>query len=93
MIQVLLLTIALSAASACRDRDSIVEELESVHNEVQVGYGVDYTNQLVELFASPQGTWTLIVNVSPYRACLIGSGTGWHNNNNNKKSNKGDPRA
>jgi hypothetical protein len=64
--------------TSCRPHDEAVAWLKSEHHEVRVGYG--YRPQLqrvVELFVSPDGTWTILSTSNQGRACVRAYGTGW----------------
>ncbi len=60
----------------CGDREGIVKQLAERYGERPVWRGLDYRGQLVELFASKSGTWTIIVTVPGMPSCLVAGGEG-----------------
>lgn len=70
---------AASAAPQCGAREAVLDRLSSKYDEHPVSIGVTATGSLLEVLASPEGTWTIIVTVPGGPTCLVSSGEGWHN--------------
>ena len=70
---------AASPAPQCGAREAVLDRLSSKYDEHPVSIGVTATGSLLEVLASPEGTWTIIVTVPGGPTCLVSSGEGWHN--------------
>lgn len=70
---------AQSAAPQCGARAAVLDRLSAKYDEEPVSIGVTATGSLLEVLASPEGTWTIIVTVPNGPTCLVSSGDGWHN--------------
>ena len=66
------------AQAPCERRAKIVNVLLQQFEETQVGSGITPNGQLLELFASPKGTWTLLLSHPSGRSCMIATGEDWH---------------
>jgi hypothetical protein len=75
----ILLTIESAAAQSkvCSKRDDIVARLESGYKEFSTAMGMSTNGELVELFVSEKGTWTLILSNPNGTSCLIAAGENW----------------
>ena len=76
----LMLTAALPAAAQapqCAARKAVLERLSSSYHEEPVSIGVTATGSLLEVLASPEGSWTIIITVPGGPTCLVSSGEGW----------------
>jgi hypothetical protein len=81
---ILAVTLALVATRsearvACNTRDQVVKALGEQFDEVPVANGVTQGGQLMEVFASTQGTWTLILSLPTGQSCLVANGDEWDN--------------
>jgi hypothetical protein len=63
----------------CAARAAILERLSVSFAEKPVSIGVTSTGSLLEVLASAEGTWTIIVTLPGGPTCLVSSGEGWHN--------------
>ncbi|MEQ9607573.1 MAG: hypothetical protein RLN99_07890, partial [Kiloniellaceae bacterium] len=70
---------AAQAASQCGAREAVLDRLSSKYDEEPVSIGVTATGSLLEVLASPEGTWTIIITIPNGPTCLVSSGDGWHN--------------
>ncbi len=68
-----------AAVSQCAAREAVLDRLSSKYGEHPVSIGVTATGSLLEVLASPSGSWTIIVTVPGGPTCLVSSGDGWHN--------------
>jgi len=70
---------AAAQAPQCGAREALLDRLSSKYEEEPVGIGVTATGSLLEVLASPSGTWTIIVTVPGGPTCLVSAGEGWRN--------------
>ncbi len=70
---------AAAQATQCGARDALIDRLAVKYDEEPISIGVTATGSLLEVLASPTGTWTIIVTVPGGPTCLVSSGDGWHN--------------
>lgn len=61
----------------CAARDAVLERLSSTYHEEPVSLGITATGSLLEVLASPEGSWTIIITVPGGPTCLVSSGEGW----------------
>jgi hypothetical protein len=62
----------------CGDWKEITDHLEKEFGEVPVGAGVDSSGRMMlEVYASPTGSWTVIVTVAGGNSCIRATGEGW----------------
>jgi hypothetical protein len=66
-----------SAQAPCGPREEIVKALGETFKEAPIGMGVTQPGQVLELFASPSGTWTMVVTTPNGTSCLIAAGENW----------------
>ena len=66
-----------AAQTACGDHNQITDRLATNYSESRVGYGLDGDGRMVELFASGQGSWTILVTFPDGRTCLMAAGEDW----------------
>lgn len=64
-------------AAACLAREDIGERLADDHGERLRAAGLASNGELLEVFASPGGTWTLVLTDASGRSCVVASGEGW----------------
>lgn len=68
---------AAAQAPQCAERTAVLERLADSYHEEPVSIGVTATGSLLEVLASPEGTWTIIITVPNGPTCLVSSGEGW----------------
>ena len=61
----------------CGPRDQIVKALGENFKETPVGMGVTEPGQLIELFASSSGSWTMVATTPNGTSCLVAAGESW----------------
>lgn len=61
----------------CAAREAVLERLSAQYEEEPVSIGVTATGSLLEVLASPEGSWTIIITVPGGPTCLVSSGEGW----------------
>lgn len=65
-------------APSCADWKEITEHLEKEYGEVAVGAGIDISGtRMLEVYASPSGSFTVLVTIAGGDTCLVASGQGW----------------
>lgn len=63
----------------CAPRIKVLSNLAERYAEQPVSMGVTATGGLLEVLASPNGTWTVLITVPGGPTCLVAHGDGWHN--------------
>ena len=51
--------------------------LTTKYSESRLGIGLDFSGNVLELFASPQGSWSILVTFPDGRTCMVSSGEDW----------------
>jgi len=67
------------AAGACASHGVIVKALADKYQESAKALGIAGQVNLVEIFSSKAGTWTILVTTPDGSACIIAAGTEWVN--------------
>lgn len=65
------------AAMRCGPRDDVLKMLHERYDETRRGVGISGPTQVLEVFASIEGTWTVTVTDPNGRTCLVASGRSW----------------
>jgi hypothetical protein len=66
-----------SAASPCGSHDALAKQLNTKFKEARRVMGVVNAKTVMEIFMSPEGTWTVLVTDTTGTACVIASGQDW----------------
>ena len=66
-----------SAAAPCGSHDAIAKSLTTKFKESRRVMGVVNARAVMEIFMSPQGTWTVLVTDTTGTACIIARGQDW----------------
>ncbi len=61
----------------CAPREALLKSLSKNYQEAPVNMGVTSTGSLIEILASPSGSWTILVTVPGGPTCMVSSGEGW----------------
>ena len=61
----------------CGPRQALLESLARSHDERPVSLGVTSGGALLEVLASPTGSWTILVTIPGGPTCMVSSGQGW----------------
>lgn len=61
----------------CGKRAGIVQQLGEKYQESRVAVGMVSEKIMLEVFASPKGTWTLLLTNEQGISCLHGTGEAW----------------
>lgn len=72
-------TAAVAAAQPlrCGQRGDVLQLLTERFQERQHGYGLAGSQAVVELFLSPEGTWTILMTGPNRLTCIVAAGHGW----------------
>jgi hypothetical protein len=65
------------AQAVCGERAELVRRLAAEFAEVPVGRGLSADGRMVEVFASPEGSWTLVATRPDGQTCLAAAGEAW----------------
>jgi F0F1-type ATP synthase membrane subunit c/vacuolar-type H+-ATPase subunit K len=65
------------AGLACGKHDEVVAQLGKLFGERRLGQGLADGGFIIELFVSPQGSFTVFATTPRGRSCLIASGEAW----------------
>lgn len=66
-----------SAQASCGPREQIVKLLADQYKEDPVGIGLAQPGQVLEVFASHGGSWSMVMTMPDGKACLIAAGDNW----------------
>ena len=77
ILAAILLAPPAAAQAVCGPHRSISESLNKSFTETPVSMGVTTGGGIVEVYASPEGTWTLVVTQPNGMSCLIAAGQNW----------------
>ncbi|NBJ12037.1 hypothetical protein [Microvirga arsenatis] len=65
------------AQAACGPREQLVKLLSDQYKEDPVGIGLAQPGQVLEVFASSNGSWTMVMTMPDGKACMIAAGDNW----------------
>ena len=63
--------------NACGDRGMIVERLDTGYSEKPVAMGLSVNGSIVEIFASQNGSFTIIATQPTGESCILVTGESW----------------
>jgi hypothetical protein len=66
-----------SAQTACGPREQLVKLLADQYKEDPIGIGLAQPGQVLEVFASSNGSWTMVMTMPDGKACMIAAGDNW----------------
>ena len=66
-----------AAQAACGERSGLVEQLARSHGEGPVSMGLTADGRVLELLASPRGSWSILVTTANGLTCLVAAGKYW----------------
>ena len=66
-----------SAAMQCGNHDDVAKVLTAKYQEMRHFMGVINSRMVMEIFMSPQGTWTILVTDTSGTACITATGEEW----------------
>ncbi len=65
------------AQMACEARDKITSTLKKDYAEMPVSAGLDNAGRMIEVFASNDGSWTILITTPTGVSCLLATGESW----------------
>lgn len=63
---------------ACAERELVINTLQRDFEETQVASSLTPAGQLLEVFASDKGTWTIVLSLPTGKSCMIENGEAWN---------------
>ena len=85
MAALLALAPGLAEAEPCADRAEFLEVLANGYGEVPVAMGLAADGRVVEVFASGNGSWTIIVTMPTGQTCGVLAGEAWSGTSEHKR--------
>ena len=70
---------ALAMPVACMPSDKLVALLKEKYHEELTGFGLDTSNALMQVFTSPQHTFTILARSPSGISCIFSAGKNWEN--------------
>lgn len=61
----------------CGERHGILEWLEGRFDEKRTAFGLTSDGRVLEVFAAPSGSWTILITFPGGLSCLVTSGMDW----------------
>lgn len=65
------------AARMCAPPEALAQKLNSEFGEAVTAEGVDAGGNLVQVYTSENGTWTIAVTLPGGPSCIVSTGEGW----------------
>ena len=65
------------AETACGDHDDLRRALQAQHAEMPKSLGLAHNGAVIEVYAAPSGSWTMLLTRPDGQACVIGHGEAW----------------
>lgn len=65
------------SSSACASRKEVVDRLKRGYSETPVAMGLSATGTVVEIFASPAGSFTIVLTNPKGVSCVMVAGDSW----------------
>jgi hypothetical protein len=66
-----------AAAAVCGEREAISERLGQQYHEKSESIGLTSDGNLLEIYRSDQGTWTVLLVTPKGVACVVAAGEAW----------------
>jgi hypothetical protein len=66
-----------ATAGPCGMREQIVKDITATFNEKRAAIGLLLSGEMLEVFVSPGGTWTMVVSKASGIACIVAAGEVW----------------
>jgi hypothetical protein len=74
-----LLPSAAQAQAVCGDRGELIKKLEKSYSETPQSMGLASNGSMIEIYASPNGSWTIVMTQPDGVTCLMAAGDNWEN--------------
>ena len=63
----------------CGERRAVVENLDQTYSEAPVSLGLASNGSVIEVLASPSGSFTIILTQPNGLSCVMAAGENWEN--------------
>lgn len=63
----------------CAERSTVVKNLEKTYSEAPVSIGLASNGSVIEILASPSGSFTIILTQPNGMSCVMAAGESWEN--------------
>ncbi len=77
------------AATVCSTRTNFLDELSSQHRENPIAMGLAANGSVLEVLASKDGTWTILITSPNGTSCVVAVGDSWEALKANKTADSG----
>ncbi len=77
------------AATVCSTRTNFLNELSSQHRENPIAMGLAANGSVLEVLASKDGTWTILITSPNGTSCVVAVGDSWEALKANKTADSG----
>lgn len=77
LVTMVAMTGAAAAQPLCDEHKNVVEALSKGYAERLSAVGMAGGTGVLEVFASPGGTWSIVVTDANGQSCIMAVGTGW----------------
>jgi len=67
-----------AGSGACASRDKVIEALSDVYSEQPVSLGLTDAGAVIEVMASVEGSFTIVITHPNGLTCPIAAGKAWH---------------
>jgi hypothetical protein len=67
------------AQAMCGERGAVVANLEKTYSEAPVSIGLASNGSVIEVLASPSGSFTIILTQPNGLSCVMAAGENWEN--------------
>ncbi len=68
---------SVEAQSQCAQRSTLVARLDQLYEKL-AGAGITFDGSMLEIWASTDGRWTIMVTRPNGRTCIVSHGEDWH---------------
>ena len=67
------------AQANCAPREAIIDRLKTMYGESLAAGGLQSAAQMIEVWTAPEtGSWTILMTRADGKACVMATGTNWH---------------
>jgi len=77
LVSLLTLPAVAQAQMACEKRAKTTKTLKREYAEMPVSAGLDNAGRMIEVFASTEGNWTILMTMPTGVSCLMATGENW----------------
>lgn len=66
-----------ASSPVCKDRGELIKVLAKKFGETQRSFGLQNDSRVLELYASPDGSWTALLTMPSGQSCVVAAGEAW----------------